>query len=66
MRLQQLEIAGFKSFSDRSHLSFDRGVTAIVGASGTAGKPSYEIMQKLQRGKALASSPTAKWRAKSV
>ena len=31
MRLQQLEIAGFKSFSDRSHLSFDRGVTAIVG-----------------------------------
>ena len=27
MRLQQLEIAGFKSFSDRSHLSFDRGET---------------------------------------
>src|SRR5215208_3727177 len=34
MRLQQLEIAGFKSFSDRSHLSFDRGVTAIVGPNG--------------------------------
>ena len=34
MRLQQLEIAGFKSFSDRSHLSFDKGVTAIVGPNG--------------------------------
>jgi chromosome segregation protein len=34
MRLQQIEIAGFKSFSDRSHLSFDRGVTAIVGPNG--------------------------------
>ncbi len=34
MRIQQLEIAGFKSFSDRSHLSFDRGVTAIVGPNG--------------------------------
>jgi chromosome segregation protein len=34
MRLQQLEISGFKSFSDRMHLSFDRGVTAIVGPNG--------------------------------
>ncbi len=34
MRLQKLQIAGFKSFSDRSELSFDRGVTAIVGPNG--------------------------------
>src|SRR6059058_3414506 len=34
MRLQQLEISGFKSFSDRMHLSFDKGVTAIVGPNG--------------------------------
>src|ERR1700688_3710368 len=34
MRLQQLEMSGFKSFSDRMHLSFDRGVTAIVGPNG--------------------------------
>src|SRR5213595_3361113 len=34
MKLQQLEISGFKSFSDRMHLSFDRGVTAIVGPNG--------------------------------
>src|SRR5215204_5914858 len=34
MRLQQLEIAGFKSFSDRSELAFDKGVTAIVGPNG--------------------------------
>jgi chromosome segregation protein len=34
MRLQRLEITGFKSFCDRSELSFDRGVTAIVGPNG--------------------------------
>jgi chromosome segregation protein len=34
MRLQQLDISGFKSFSDRAQLAFDRGVTAIVGPNG--------------------------------
>ena len=34
MRLQRLEISGFKSFCDRAELSFDRGVTAIVGPNG--------------------------------
>ena len=34
MRLNRIEIAGFKSFPDRSELSFDQGVTAIVGPNG--------------------------------
>ena len=34
MRLERLEISGFKSFSDRSELAFDQGVTAIVGPNG--------------------------------
>ena len=34
MRLNRLEIAGFKSFADRSELAFDTGVTAIVGPNG--------------------------------
>src|SRR5690348_10781832 len=34
MRLQRLEINGFKSFSDRVALAFDQGVTAIVGPNG--------------------------------
>ncbi|MEQ1759007.1 MAG: chromosome segregation protein SMC [Vicinamibacterales bacterium] len=34
MRLEHLEISGFKSFSDRSELAFDEGVTAIVGPNG--------------------------------
>jgi chromosome segregation protein len=34
MRLERLEITGFKSFSDRSELAFDEGVTAIVGPNG--------------------------------
>ena len=31
MRLQNLEISGFKSFPERANLAFDDGVTAIVG-----------------------------------
>ena len=34
MRLERIEINGFKSFSDRSELAFDQGVTAIVGPNG--------------------------------
>jgi chromosome segregation protein len=34
MRLHKLQIAGFKSFSDRAELAFDTGVTAIVGPNG--------------------------------
>src|SRR5688572_21078572 len=34
MRLERLEISGFKSFSDRAELAFDEGVTAIVGPNG--------------------------------
>jgi chromosome segregation protein len=34
MRLNRLEIAGFKSFPDRAELAFDTGVTAIVGPNG--------------------------------
>src|SRR4029079_114857 len=34
MRLNRLEIAGFKNFLDGSELPFDHGVTAIVGPNG--------------------------------
>ena len=34
MRLNHLEISGFKSFPERAELAFDAGVTAIVGPNG--------------------------------
>jgi len=34
MYLQSLEVVGFKSFADPTIISFDRGVTAIVGPNG--------------------------------
>lgn len=34
MYLQSLEIVGFKSFADPTLITFDRGVTAIVGPNG--------------------------------
>jgi chromosome segregation protein len=34
MRLERLDISGFKSFPDRASLAFDSGVTAIVGPNG--------------------------------
>ncbi|PYQ00574.1 MAG: hypothetical protein DMF82_21770, partial [Acidobacteria bacterium] len=34
MRLDSVEIVGFKSFCDRQELSFRAGVTGIVGPNG--------------------------------
>jgi chromosome segregation protein len=34
MRLERVEIVGFKSFCDKQELSFDGGVTGIVGPNG--------------------------------
>ncbi len=34
MRLERLELSGFKSFPDRADVRFDSGVTAIVGPNG--------------------------------
>ena len=34
MRLTKLELHGFKSFADATHLLFEPGVTAIVGPNG--------------------------------
>lgn len=35
MFLKSLEIRGFKSFADKTHLKFKRGVTAVVGPNGS-------------------------------
>ncbi|MCJ7580230.1 MAG: AAA family ATPase, partial [Candidatus Aminicenantes bacterium] len=35
MNIKRLELHGFKSFSDRTKLSFHQGITAIIGPNGT-------------------------------
>src|SRR5688500_7351677 len=34
LKLERLELHGFKSFHDRTELHFDSGVTAVVGPNG--------------------------------
>ena len=34
MRIQRLEIQGFKSFADRTQIRFGRGITGVVGPNG--------------------------------
>src|SRR5450631_2730791 len=34
MRIKRLEICGFKSFVDRTVLTFDDGITGVVGPNG--------------------------------
>jgi chromosome segregation protein len=62
LRLEKMEISGFKSFSDRTEVRFPEGITAVVGPNG-CGKSNIgdainwalgEQSPKMLRGKQMA------------
>ena len=61
MRLKKIEIAGFKSFMDRTKLHFEPGITAVVGPNGCGKSNVVDAIQwamgetsaKTLRGKAM-------------
>ena len=69
MKFKKLEIVGFKSFADKTHLLIENGLTGIVGPNGCgksniveAGYRDWETDRKSTR---LNSSHSAKSRMPS-
>ena len=62
MRLERLEISGFKSFPDRADVAFDTGVTAIVGPNGAARATSSTPSHGCSASRAPRASAASGWK----
>ena len=72
MQLRKIDIAGFKSFADRTELTFDGGMTAIVGPNGCGksnvvdairwvlGEQSAKSLRAAAMGECIFSGTTAR------
>ena len=57
MKLKSIELSGFKSFPDKTRIAFDRGVTAIIGRTGS-GKSNISDAVAVGPGRNVAKKPS--------